>query len=85
MKRIEVCRAVNQSLARLFSRQMQNPQYYRSQADMAERLAERINHPEAAASLFKMAQDYRDIAEDLESGAVEIRHAERMPQQRQAH
>jgi len=64
---------------------MQDSQYYRSQAEMAQRLAEQINSPEAAASLLKMAQDYRDIAEDLENGAIEIRHAERMPQRKQTH
>jgi len=30
--------------------------------------------------LRKMAQDYRDIAQDLENGAIEIRHPELMPQ-----
>jgi hypothetical protein len=30
--------------------------------------------------LLRMAQDYTDIAEDLETGAVEIRHPELMPQ-----
>lgn len=64
---------------------MQDPQYYRSQAEMAQRLAEQINNPEVAASLLKMAQDYRDIAEDLENGAIEIRHAERMPQRKHTH
>jgi hypothetical protein len=28
----------------------------------------------------KMAQDYGDIAEDLQSGAIEIRDCEQMPQ-----
>jgi hypothetical protein len=64
---------------------MHNPQYYRAQADMAERLANQINNAEAAASLLRMVLDYRDIAEDLENGAVEIRHAERMPQLRSGH
>jgi len=30
--------------------------------------------------LRQMAQDYTDIAEDLETGAIEIRHPELMPQ-----
>jgi hypothetical protein len=38
---------------------------------------------QAAAELMQMAQDYRDIAEDLENGAIEIRHPERMPQRQQ--
>jgi hypothetical protein len=32
--------------------------------------------------LAQMARDYDDIAEDLENGAIEIRHPELMPQQR---
>lgn len=59
---------------------MQKPRHYRSQAQVAQRLAGEIYNEEAAASLLKMAQDYQDIAEDLENGAVEIRHPERMPQ-----
>jgi hypothetical protein len=27
-----------------------------------------------------MAQDYEDLAEDLENGAIEIRHPELLPQ-----
>lgn len=64
---------------------MQDPHYYRSQADMAHRLALEIGNAEAAASLLKMAHEYRDIAEDLENGAAEIRHAERLPQRRLRH
>lgn len=61
---------------------MQNPRYYRSQADVAQRLADEITNAEAAASLSRMAQEYRDIAEDLETGAIEIRHPERLPQRK---
>jgi hypothetical protein len=32
--------------------------------------------------LHRVAQDYDDIAEDLEGGAIEIRHPELMPQRR---
>ena len=59
---------------------MQSVSYYRMQADKATRLAAMLTDARAAADLFKMAQDYRDIAEDLENGAIEIRHSERMPQ-----
>ena len=34
----------------------------------------------AKAELAKMAEDYRDIAQDLENNAIEIRHPELMPQ-----
>ena len=33
-------------------------------------------------NLWQIAFDYDDIAEDLETGAVEIRHPELMPQNR---
>jgi hypothetical protein len=29
---------------------------------------------------LQMAEDYRDIAQDLTNGAIDIRHPERMPQ-----
>ena len=63
---------------------MYDPQHYRSQAEVARRLAGEILNAEAAASLSKLAQDFEDIAVDLENGAIEIRHAERMPQRRRA-
>jgi len=54
--------------------------YYRQQAEKAERLAGLITDRDAKEELRKMAQDYRDIAHDLENGAIEIRHPELMPQ-----
>lgn len=62
------------------SRHMQDSRHYRSQARVAQRLGDEIGNAEASALLLKLAQDYRDIAEDLENGAAEIRHSERMPQ-----
>jgi hypothetical protein len=59
---------------------MQAVSYYLVQADKAERLAELISDERAKTDLLKMAEDYRDIARDLESGAVEIRHRDRLPQ-----
>ena len=59
---------------------MREARYYRDEAARARRLAKGINHAEARESLLNMARDYDDIAEDLESGAVEIRHPELMPQ-----
>ena len=58
---------------------MDNAKDYRSQAQVARRLADEILNAEAAASLLKLAQDFSDIAEDLENGAIEIRHPERLP------
>jgi hypothetical protein len=55
---------------------------YRAQAERARRLSEGTTTPDIADTLAMMAWDFDDIAEDLESGAVEIRHRERMPQYR---
>jgi uncharacterized membrane-anchored protein YhcB (DUF1043 family) len=59
---------------------MQEAHYYREQAERAQRLAHAVNHLETAALLSRMARDYHEIAEDLETGAVEIRHPELLPQ-----
>jgi hypothetical protein len=56
--------------------------YYREQAEKAERLASLVTDDAMAAELRKMAEDYRDIAEDIEKGAIEIRHPELMPQKK---
>jgi len=64
---------------------MHDAQHYRSQAEVARRLADQVLNAEAEASLLKLAQDMSDIAEDLENGAIEIRHPERMPQRQAAH
>jgi hypothetical protein len=54
--------------------------YYILQAQKAERLALLLTDDRARDDLLKMARDYRDIVEDMENGAIEIRHPERMPQ-----
>jgi hypothetical protein len=59
---------------------MHNPNYYRQQAARARRLADGVTSAEAERTLARIAQDYDDLAEDLENGAVEIRHPELMPQ-----
>lgn len=59
---------------------MYDATYYRSHADRARRLARAIANGEVQNQLERMAQDYDDIAIDLENGAIEIRHAELMPQ-----
>jgi hypothetical protein len=64
---------------------MQSAAYYIEQAQKAARLASQVTDTAAAAALAKMAKDYRDIAEDLQNGAIEIRHAERMPQLQHPH
>lgn len=59
---------------------MQESSYYRQEAIRARRLSNAINHLEARDALLKMAKDYDEIAIDLETGAVEIRHPDLMPQ-----
>jgi hypothetical protein len=59
---------------------MQTAAYYLEHAEKAERLALFIGDEEAKSNLEKMAHDYRDIAQDLENGAIDIRHPELMPQ-----
>jgi hypothetical protein len=66
----------------IVSQRMRDADYYREQAERARRLSRLINHRQVEAQLYQMAQDYDDIAEDLEVGAIDIRHPELMPQGR---
>ena len=61
---------------------MSSAQYYRNQAAIARRLATRVTDEGAAEILRQAAKDYEEIAEDLESGADEIRHPDLTPQNR---
>src|SRR5205809_5909907 len=61
---------------------MHDPSYYRSQAERARRLALVPTDRGTQNTLLQMAQDYLDLVEDLESGAIEIRHPELMQQNR---
>jgi hypothetical protein len=61
---------------------MYDASYYREQDERALRLARGTNDSETQEALERVARDYEDIAEDLESGAIEIRHPELMPQTR---
>jgi hypothetical protein len=59
---------------------MQSPQYYRDHAARARRLASSVDKSDVVDTLERLARDYEDIAIDLENGAVEITHPERLPQ-----
>jgi hypothetical protein len=59
---------------------MKDVAYYRERAAQARRLARSVHQRDLHQTLRDMAQGYEDIAEDLENGAVEIRHPELMPQ-----
>jgi hypothetical protein len=55
---------------------MDRVSYYREQADHVRRLAEMTWQDDLRGVLGGLAQDYEEVAEDLEAGATEIRHAE---------
>jgi hypothetical protein len=43
-------------------------------------MADLVHQPEFEEMLRTAAQDYEDIAEDIDLGAIEIRHPELLPQ-----
>lgn len=59
---------------------MEDASYYRERAERARRLARSQTTRDVEEMLAAVAQDYDELAEDLEKGAVEIRHPELMPQ-----
>jgi len=59
---------------------MQTPDYYREHAARARRLSGQMPTRHDSEMLLEIAQDYEDIALDLERGAVEITHPSRLPQ-----
>ena len=50
--------------------------YYRERANHLRRLAEMTWQVDLEVALRRLAEDYDEVAEDLEAGASEIRHAE---------
>lgn len=61
---------------------MQSASYYREQAAKALQLSGMAHQEELRELLWRLAEDYADIAEDLENGAIEIRHVDLLPQRR---
>jgi hypothetical protein len=59
---------------------MDPPRYYREQAEHARRLAGLTHQSEMIEMLERMAEDFEDIARDLETGAGDVRHPELLPQ-----
>jgi hypothetical protein len=53
--------------------------YYRERAEPTRSIAARVHRPDLLDVLHRVAQDYDKIAEDLEGGAIEIRHPDLMP------
>jgi hypothetical protein len=54
--------------------------YYRERAERTRRIARLMHQPDIAETLLRMVQDFEDIAYDLETGAVDVRHPELLPQ-----
>jgi hypothetical protein len=61
---------------------MHPPRYYREQAARARRMARLMHQPDLNETLRRMAEDFDDVAYDLETGAVDVRHPELLPQLR---
>jgi hypothetical protein len=61
---------------------MHPPSYYRQQAEHARRMARLMHQRDLNETLERMAQDFEDVAYDLETGAVDVRHPELLPQLR---
>jgi hypothetical protein len=59
---------------------MHPPSYYREQAEHARRLASLMHQSDMTAMLHRMAEDFDDVVCDLETGAVDVRHPELLPQ-----
>jgi hypothetical protein len=55
---------------------MDRAAHYRDKANRARRLADAAWQPELKDGLRSLAKDFDDIAEDIETGAAEIRHPE---------
>ena len=55
---------------------MGSASHYRERANHLRQLAERTWQRDLEALLLRVAQDYDEIAEDLEAGATEVRHPE---------
>jgi hypothetical protein len=58
------------------SKDMDRAAHYRDKAERTRQLADLAWQPELKDTLRSLATDYKEIAEDIESGATEIRHAE---------
>ncbi len=61
---------------------MERPDDFRGMAQRARRLAGMAHQPKVREILQRAARDFEEIAEDVEVGAVEIRHRELMLQTR---
>ena len=61
---------------------MMDVDYYRDQAARARRFATQLDSHREIRRQLLIATDYDEIVADLENGAIEVRHPDRMPQGR---
>jgi len=59
---------------------MREISYYRRQAERTKRLSDATNDQQFREALASAARDFADIADDLERGAIEVRHPELVTQ-----
>jgi hypothetical protein len=55
---------------------MDRTAHYRDRANHARELADAAWQPDLKDTLRGLAKDYDEVADDIENGATEIRHAE---------
>ena len=55
---------------------MEHASHYRERADHLRRLAEMTWQEDLEVALRGLARAYDEVAEDLEAGAIEVRHPE---------
>jgi hypothetical protein len=55
---------------------MDRASYYRERANHARHLADAAWQPDLEEMLRRLAQQYEEVAEDIEAGAAEVRHPE---------
>lgn len=63
---------------------MYDPKHYRDQAERGRRLSRKTHDKQVSDTLKSTAKDLDEVADDLESGTVQIRHPELMPQNRRS-
>jgi hypothetical protein len=61
---------------------MQDARYYRRVAETARRLKGKAAPRRVAELLERVAEDYDDVADDLETHAIDVRHPELMKQRK---
>jgi len=62
------------------SRDFKDPAYFRLRAERTRGLSRRILQPDARKLLLDLARDYEELADDLDRGLNQLRHAELLPE-----